>query len=98
MALDWLFCYLFTCSFKYIIYRYNLSDFLFLEAANWEGDVEGIISFTVESPPGIGEYEIRRSIVEVPLKVHVIPTPPRKKRILWDQFHNLRYPPGYFPR
>ena len=20
------------------------------------------------------------------------------KRILWDQFHNLRYPPGYFPR
>lgn len=20
------------------------------------------------------------------------------KRILWDQFHNLRYPSGYFPR
>ena len=20
------------------------------------------------------------------------------KRVLWDQFHNLRYPPGYFPR
>ena len=20
------------------------------------------------------------------------------KRILWDQYHNLRYPPGYFPR
>ena len=21
-----------------------------------------------------------------------------RKRILWDQYHNLRYPPGYFPR
>ena len=20
------------------------------------------------------------------------------KRILWDQYHNLRYPSGYFPR
>lgn len=20
------------------------------------------------------------------------------KRVLWDQYHNLRYPPGYFPR
>ena len=20
------------------------------------------------------------------------------QRILWDQYHNLRYPPGYFPR
>lgn len=31
-------------------------------------------------------------------RVKIIPTPPRYKRILWDQFHNLRYPPGYFPR
>lgn len=21
-----------------------------------------------------------------------------RKRLLWDQYHNLRYPPGYFPR
>lgn len=34
----------------------------------------------------------------MPLKVHIVPTPPRSKRILWDQFHNLRYPSGYFPR
>ncbi|GFR87120.1 membrane-bound transcription factor site-1 protease, partial [Elysia marginata] len=20
------------------------------------------------------------------------------RRVLWDQYHNLRYPPGYFPR
>lgn len=22
----------------------------------------------------------------------------RHKRVLWDQFHSIRYPPGYFPR
>jgi hypothetical protein len=22
----------------------------------------------------------------------------REKRVLWDQFHSLRYPPGYLPR
>lgn len=27
-----------------------------------------------------------------------MPRPPRQKRILWDQFHSLRYPPGYLPR
>ena len=36
--------------------------------------------------------------VKLPVKVKVIPTPPRSKRLLWDQYHNLRYPPGYFPR
>lgn len=24
--------------------------------------------------------------------------PPRNQRILWDQFHSIPYPPGYFPR
>lgn len=28
----------------------------------------------------------------------VIPKPPRNKRILWDQYHSLKYPPGYIPR
>jgi len=36
--------------------------------------------------------------VKLLVKVKVIPTPPRNKRLLWDQYHNLRYPPGYFPR
>ncbi|CAL1268054.1 unnamed protein product [Larinioides sclopetarius] len=67
-------------------------------AANWEGIAQGHISFTVESPPEEGETEVRRSHVKLPLKVKIIPTPPRSKRILWDQYHNLRYPPGYFPR
>ncbi|XP_027788811.1 membrane-bound transcription factor site-1 protease isoform X3 [Marmota marmota marmota] len=38
------------------------------------------------------------STVKLPVKVKIIPTPPRSKRVLWDQYHNLRYPPGYFPR
>ena len=40
----------------------------------------------------------RIDTVEVPLKVAIVPVPPRAQRLLWDQFHNLRYPPGYFPR
>ena len=34
----------------------------------------------------------------MPIRAKVIPTPPRSKRVLWDQYHNLRYPSGYFPR
>ncbi|WAR11340.1 MBTP1-like protein, partial [Mya arenaria] len=55
-------------------------------AAKWEGVAQGQVSLTVESPP------------ELPIRVKIIPTPPRSQRILWDQYHNLRYPPGYFPR
>jgi membrane-bound transcription factor site-1 protease len=47
---------------------------------------------------GIFETEIRSSTVVVPIIVKIIPTPAREKRILWDQFHNVRYPPGYVPR
>lgn len=68
------------------------------DAAEWEGDAEGLVKFTVKSPPGEGETEYRRTDIEIPVRVHIVPTPPRSKRILWDQFHNLRYPSGYFPR
>lgn len=65
---------------------------------NFEGTAEGIVSVTVSSLPGPGETRERESTMEVPLRVRIIPTPPREKRILFDQFHNLRYPSGYFPR
>eukprot|EP01112_Ceratiomyxa_fruticulosa_P020600 TRINITY_DN7060_c0_g1_i1.p1 TRINITY_DN7060_c0_g1~~TRINITY_DN7060_c0_g1_i1.p1 ORF type:complete len:1132 (+),score=259.75 TRINITY_DN7060_c0_g1_i1:307-3702(+) len=69
----------------------------------WEGVVEGVISLTILSPPGLdkdGKKEVtaRTQVLELPLRVRVVPTPPRNLRILWDQFHNLRYPSGYFPR
>ncbi|XP_042225174.1 membrane-bound transcription factor site-1 protease-like [Homarus americanus] len=64
----------------------------------WEGLARGHISVTIESPPEEGETQPRTSHVKLPVKAKMIPTPPRHKRVLWDQFHNLRYPPGYFPR
>lgn len=56
----------------------------------FEGVARGHISVTVESQPEEGEAEPRISHVKLPLKANIIPTPPREKRILWDQFHNLR--------
>ncbi|EDQ87026.1 uncharacterized protein MONBRDRAFT_27758 [Monosiga brevicollis MX1] len=36
--------------------------------------------------------------VQLPVTVRIIPTPPRSRRLLWDQYHSLAYPSGYFPR
>jgi len=41
---------------------------------------------------------VRLSVVEVPFVARVQPTPPRHRRLLWDVFHSIRYPPGYLPR
>jgi membrane-bound transcription factor site-1 protease len=68
------------------------------EGNRYQGTIEGKILFKVVSPPAKGESSPRRWDCELPLKVAVIPTPPREKRILWDQFHSVRYPPGYIPR
>ena len=62
------------------------------------GIASGVVVFTVESPPGRGESATRSSRVEVPVRFSVAPTPPREKRVLWSQFHSVRYPPGYIPR
>ncbi len=67
-------------------------------AADWDGIAEGVIRVRVQSPPGRNEQQPRVSVVEIPVRARVVPTPPRSKRLLWDQFHNLRYPAGYFPR
>uniref|UniRef100_A0A3Q2XY04 Membrane-bound transcription factor site-1 protease n=1 Tax=Hippocampus comes TaxID=109280 RepID=A0A3Q2XY04_HIPCM len=66
------------------------------KAASWEGIAQGHVMVTVASPSEV-EGELT-STVKLPIKVKIIPTPPRSKRVLWDQYHNLRYPPGYFPR
>ncbi|XP_052862529.1 membrane-bound transcription factor site-1 protease, partial [Anopheles cruzii] len=65
----------------------------------FEGIAQGHITLTVQSPPqGAGESEPRNGTVSFAIKVRIIPQPPRRKRILWDQYHSLRYPPGYLPR
>lgn len=68
------------------------------EGAAYEGLAHGHVTVVIESPAGVGETEPRQSTVTLPIRIKIIPTPPRHKRILWDQYHNLRYPPGYFPR
>ncbi|KAG1681669.1 Membrane-bound transcription factor site-1 protease [Nymphon striatum] len=68
------------------------------EASSWEGIAQGHIMLTIQSPPEDNEEFPRNSTVRLPVRVRIIPPPPKQKRILWDQYHNLRYPPGYFPR
>ncbi|XP_024032311.1 subtilisin-like protease SBT6.1 isoform X2 [Morus notabilis] len=68
------------------------------EGAQFSGDIEGNVTFRVYSPPAQGEKDRRISTCVLQLKLKVVPTPPRSKRILWDQFHNIKYPPGYIPR
>ncbi|CAG5954390.1 unnamed protein product [Menidia menidia] len=70
------------------------------KAASWEGVAQGHVMVTVASPAE-NDSEVGgelTSTVKLPIKVKIVPTPPRSKRVLWDQYHNLRYPPGYFPR
>ncbi|XP_065207712.1 membrane-bound transcription factor site-1 protease [Planococcus citri] len=68
------------------------------EAASWSGSAHGHIELTVESPAADNETNVQKSTIKLLIKANIIATPPRSKRILWDQYHNLRYPPGYFPR
>ncbi|KAL7978713.1 hypothetical protein Chor_013202 [Crotalus horridus] len=70
------------------------------KAAGWEGVAQGHVMITISSPAE-NESKVgaeQTSTVKLPIKVKIVPTPPRNKRILWDQYHNLCYPPGYFPR
>ena len=73
------------------------------EAKNFDGVVEGQISLAVESPADEEEEPsggggVQISELRLYVRAKIIATPPRAQRILWDQFHNLRYPSGYFPR
>ena len=54
--------------------------------------VNGMILAVVVSEHGA------TSELKIPVRLSVIPTPPRSKRVLWDQFHNMRYPSPYVPR
>ncbi|XP_010254111.1 PREDICTED: subtilisin-like protease SBT6.1 [Nelumbo nucifera] len=68
------------------------------EGAQFSGIIEGNVTVTVYSPPPHGEKNPRRTTCVLQLKLKVVPTPPRSNRILWDQFHSIKYPPGYIPR
>ncbi|KAH6554572.1 hypothetical protein KP509_1Z324300 [Ceratopteris richardii] len=68
------------------------------EGVNFSGIIEGDVSLTVVSPTKKHKGAMQRSVCTLHLRLNVIPTPHRKRRVLWDQFHNVRYPPGYIPR
>lgn len=79
------------------------SNFFFLsflaineEGCSFEGESKGHISIDVQTLQNDGVF--RNSSVDFAISVKIVPKPPRHKRILWDQFHNLEYPPGYIPR
>ena len=79
--------------FEYIAVELTVTE----EAKNFEGTSEGLISLQIESRSSNGMTTLT-SEVKFYVKAKIIPTPVRQQRLLWDQFHNLRYPSGYFPR
>jgi len=67
------------------------------EGENFEGVCKGSITLVLESFKQTTN-ETHVTEVDFPLTIKVTPKPPRNKRILWDQYHSLRYPPRYIPR
>lgn len=56
---------------------------------------------TPSTPPPraqAGESEGRVATISLPVRANVVPTPPRHRRVLWDLFHNVRYPSPFVPR
>lgn len=68
------------------------------EGSQYTGMIEGNVTLKVYSPSVPGERGPRTSTCVLHLKLKVVPTPSRSERVLWDQYHNIKYPPGYIPR
>ncbi|MFH4973379.1 hypothetical protein AB6A40_000088 [Gnathostoma spinigerum] len=62
---------------------------------DFEGTASGRISVSVM----VDVYEQKKlSTATFLIRARIIPTPSRRRRIIWDQYRNMRYPPGYLPR
>ncbi|KAM3207787.1 hypothetical protein ACQJBY_062826 [Aegilops geniculata] len=68
------------------------------EGSQFSGIISGNVTLSIYSPAAEGESSPRSSTCVLYLKVRVVQTPVRSRRILWDQFHNIKYPSGYVPR
>uniref|UniRef100_A0A915B2A3 Peptidase S8/S53 domain-containing protein n=2 Tax=Parascaris univalens TaxID=6257 RepID=A0A915B2A3_PARUN len=65
------------------------------DGISYEGTAAGRITITVTAD----EHGMKkRAVATFMVRVRIIPTPPRSQRIIWDQYRNMRYPPGYLPR
>lgn len=91
----------FQFEFSEVLWPWNGYLALFMhakEAARYQsGFARGTVTFRIHSPPFPGESMGREQEVKVPVSVKVIPTPERSMRILWDDYHNIQYPPHYVP-
>eukprot|EP00039_Didymoeca_costata_P005004 m.77620 g.77620 ORF g.77620 m.77620 type:complete len:960 (+) comp12634_c0_seq5:144-3023(+) len=69
-------------------------------AQKFQGLAQGMLEVIVTSPPHSSSFSrnMQHSKVYLPIRIKIIPTPPRYRRILWDQYHSISYPSGYFPR
>lgn len=56
-------------------------------------DAEGVLKVRI-----VSVHEGTHSDIELPIMASVVLPPSRGKRLLWDMFHSIRYPPGYVPR
>ncbi|CAN6202417.1 unnamed protein product [Urochloa humidicola] len=68
------------------------------EGSQFSGIISGNVTLTIFTPAAHGESNPQTSTCVLYLKIKVVPTPVRSKRILWDQYHNIKYPSGYVPR
>ncbi|KAL1520424.1 hypothetical protein AB1Y20_022008 [Prymnesium parvum] len=68
--------------------------------------ITGLLRLARALPGGAGGSAWRSSrcpggggsgVVRVPLAVEVVPTPPRRQRLLFDTFHSSAFPNGFFP-
>lgn len=63
----------------------------------YTGPARGTIELTIASD-GDAAHGPRESVVSIPVAVDIAPPPPRERRILWDQWRSVRYPPSFMPR
>jgi membrane-bound transcription factor site-1 protease len=79
----------------------------------WEGIAQGKIIARICAPgeedyseipteftddESINKAKESQNIIELMVRIRIIHTPLRRKRILWSQYHNVQYPMGYIPR
>ncbi|KAJ0403109.1 hypothetical protein ATCC90586_001287 [Pythium insidiosum] len=61
--------------------------------ASANATARGTLSFSIRD-----DTTGRQDVVVVPVSVPIVPAPPKSRRILWDQFHNIAYPSAFVPR
>lgn len=62
-------------------------------ASNFEGIAHGHVELTV------WREDLKKSNnVSLPIRVKLIRPPPRNRRLVWSQWHQVRYPSAYVPR